>query len=88
MERAGSLFFFLEKVLAYRRNDGCPGNEVPQQVGSMLKYRPGAETENLLEFFLPGILGVFFVDVFQQLLEQFLERLVGYIVIGLYIAAA
>ena len=54
----------------------------------MLEYRPSAETEDLLEFFLFGILGVFLVDVFQQLLEQFLERLVGYIVVGLYIATA
>ena len=54
----------------------------------MLEYRLGAETEDLLEFFLFGILVVFLVDVFQQLLEQFLERLVGYIVVGLYIAAA
>ncbi len=43
-----------------------------------------AETENLLELFF---FGIFFVNIFQQLLEQFLERLVGYAVIGLYTTA-
>ena len=54
----------------------------------MLEYRSGTETEGLLVFFVLRILGVLLVDVFQQLLEQFLERLVGYIVVGLYIATA
>lgn len=88
MEPADFFSFSWKKVQAYRRNYGRPRNEVPQQIGSMLKYRPGAKTEYLLELFFSGILGVFLVNVFQQLLEQFLERLVGYIVVGLYTAAA